>query len=177
MLLDVTFHCGLNCYTKFSGGQTSVFLSCPYLSCLRRVGVEWQLVMTCSDMMADQWRASCFSKPPLSCFTYVAEWKLSVIPQARCRSCPVTSFHLLCFNGYGHLMGWALEPYEMINFTKTGWFRLLQNGTHSHCQMLGDHASTKPLTTLGLELQCIKPLISNSFDIQKSSTLEKYDCA
>lgn len=96
------------------------FLSCPYLSCLRRVGVEWQLVITCSDMMADHWRASCFSKPPLSCFTYVAEWKLSVIPQARCRSCPVTSFHLLCFNGYGHLMGWTLEPYEMINFTKSG---------------------------------------------------------
>lgn len=35
--LDLTFHCGLNCYTKLSGGQTSVFVSCPYLSCLRRV--------------------------------------------------------------------------------------------------------------------------------------------
>ncbi len=37
-LLDLTFHCGLNCYTKLHGGQTSVFLSCPDISCLLRVG-------------------------------------------------------------------------------------------------------------------------------------------
>lgn len=110
--------------------------------------------------MPDQ-RASCFSSPPPSCFTHVAEWNLSVVsPQAQCSGYPVTTFHLrvtvllwLWSSSGTYLI--ALSIGKLLSWG-AGWFQPLQNGTCSNCQMLGDHARTKPLTTLGLKLQSIK---------------------
>lgn len=159
-LLDQIFHYGLNCDTKFIGGQTRYFVLPLVAFTGLGGGVDRLLVITWSDMAPDQQGAGsvCYSSP--SWFTHVAEWILSVVPQVHCNGYPVTSFHSSCCCGYSTFhVPWSLIISNKLywrGFWWGWWLQLLHNSIFSNCQMLGGHASSKCHRTLGFKLQHIK---------------------